>query len=385
MWVSRVLLGVVVMSLGLACGDTKEDSTPADAAVVDARAQPDTGADAGDQPDASLPPVEGRVKGRVTTVDGKPLAGLTVRSGNDVAKTDEQGRFSLEVREKDEARIAIDSDKYSSGATPVRVDAKSDANVELAVLERKAVMVEDASKGGRSEGADGFAVDLPEKALRNEDGSEVKGKVEVRYALVNKSKDVTAAPGRMEAKGGALEGYGMAEVRFYKDGKELKLVQKARFEIPLHADHGLTDGKEVGLFELGKEDKRWREGTKGMVKNGKVVVESDKSDWVGAAKALPVDSCVSGRLTANMNAAKNTTIRAARDRGLSLVQAETAEDGSFCLPVTPNDDWRVSTYYDDGKDGLGLEVPVNSADATGMCGGSGCKSVGDVDLPTLER
>jgi hypothetical protein len=61
----------------------------------------------------------------------------------------------------------------------------------------------------------------------------------------------------------------------------------------------------------------------------------------------------------------------------------TAADGSFCVPVTPDDDWRVSTYFDDGAEAFGLEVALDSGEAAGVCGGSGCKQLGDVALPRL--
>ena len=44
----------------------------------------------------------------------------------------------------------------------------------------------------------------------------------------------------------------------------------------------------------------------------------------------------------------------------------------------------MTTFYDDGMQSYGLAVDLNSSDAVGMCGGTGCKSVGDVALPALD-
>lgn len=332
------------------------------------------------------------VRGRVTDAEGKPVADVEVRADKSTGRTDSSGRFELRVDDTDDGKevgVSVEGEKYSNGTVPVRIEkGGADANVELTVKERKMVMLEDSKVGGRIEGDDGFAMDVPEDALKTREGDVVVGPVEVRYALVSVPDDVVAAPGRMQSLDQrGLDGYGMVEVSFFQNGERLVLEKTATYEIPLVADSGLDEGKEVDGYQLTAEDKRWEKGSTATVKSGKLVVKSDRDGWVGAAKELPTDSCVAGRLKSSADtAAPNTTIRAARARGLSLVQADTAADGSFCLPVTPNDDWAVSAYFADSKaNSLGIQVSVNSADATGMCGGSGCKQVGDVELPVLKE
>jgi Carboxypeptidase regulatory-like domain len=327
------------------------------------------------------------IRGRVTDLGGGPLAGVEVIAAGMKVKTDASGRFELGVAGEKEVRVAVESDRYSASALPVTVRKDAVANIELTVKSRSVAMLADAEKGGRIEGSDGFAVELPEGALRDASGLPVKGEVELRYALVTSADDVTAAPGRMQAsdkKG--LEGFGMAEVRFYKAGQRLTLGKEMKVEVPLHRDHQLQDGELVELFEHGREDLRWQASKRASVQGNKAVLRSAKDEWLGAAREQPTDSCVSGRLSAGEDGSArvaNTTIRAARERGLSLIQVETAADGSFCVPVTPDDDWRVSTYFDDGAEAFGLEVALDSAAAAGMCGGSGCKQLGDVALPRL--
>ena len=68
-----------------------------------------------------------------------------------------------------------------------------------------------------------------------------------------------------------------------------------------------------------------------------------------------------------------------------MIQAQTGANGEFCLAVTPDDDWSVSSFHDDGADTGGFAVELDSRDAVGMCGGdSGCKDVGEVAIPILE-
>jgi hypothetical protein len=325
------------------------------------------------------------VRGRVTDVTGKTLSDVPVMVGDEMVTTDAQGRFEAKVRSDSggEVQVAVESKKYSSGAAPVKVADRQDSHVEVSVKPRDLVTITVASDGVRADGKDGFSVEVPADGLTTKDGGKVQGEVEVLYTVVTESKDVTAAPGRMETDmGDALEGYGLAEVRFYQGDQELVLAKSARFELPLNADVASENGEMVPSYGMARSDKRWQSDGEAKVQDGKLMLES-RAHWVGAARMLPVDSCVSGKLLAASAAAQRTTIRAARARGLSLVQADTNADGSFCLPVTPNDDWSVSTYYDDGDAGLGLTVDVNSSDAVGMCGEGGCKSVGDVALPPL--
>lgn len=364
-------LGLLVVGGLPGCGDSDGDAA----------------GDGGAQADAMAGTAQGLIRGRVTGVDGAPLGDLEVKAAGATTRTSADGHFELEVKDASpEVRVTVESLEYSGAELPVRLEKDAAANVEIAVKPRRKLMLADAAEGGRVTGdADGFALELPKQALQTRDGKAVSGEVEVRYALINRSGDVTAAPGRMEDNGGGLDGYGMAEVRFYQDGERLRLAEEMTLEVPMHAGHELSEGDRVDLYELGDSDLRWRRGTRGMVRGDKVVIETRRDEWVGAARQLPVDSCVRGRLGTELETSvRHTTIRAARERGLSMVQAETANDGSFCLPVTPNDDWQVSTFYDDGRGAYGLDVPVNSADATGMCGGdTGCKDVGDVQLGML--
>ncbi len=330
------------------------------------------------------------VRGRVTDATGKPVPDVEVGVDKSRARTDASGRFELRVDEVEDGKevgVSVQGDKYSNGTLPVRVEKNVNANVELTVKERKMVMFPDSKEGGRLEADDGFTMELPPEALQDSKGVAVAGPVEVRYALVSEAGDVTAAPGRMQASGEVpLDGYGMVEVLFFQNGERLVLNKAVSYEIPLVADSDLEEGKEVEGYQLSAQDKRWQKGVGATVKEGKLVVKSDRDGWVGAAKELPVESCVSGRLRASADqAAPNTLIRAARARGLSLVQAATAEDGSFCLPVTPNDDWQVSAYFGADSKGSerGIQLSLNSSEAAGMCGGTGCKQVGDVELPFL--
>jgi hypothetical protein len=324
------------------------------------------------------------VHGRVTDVTGKPVTDVPVVVDGTMVQTDAEGRFDVKVRDDaDEVQVAVDSKAYSSGTVPVKVETGADSHVEVSVKARDSVSVEVAADGITAE-KDGLLVKVPADGLRTKGGEPVTGEVEVAYTIVKDPGDVTAAPGRLESDDRvSLEGYGFAEVRFFQGDSELVLTKMAHFEIPMSAEVATENGQKLTSYGLGTGDKRWKSAGEATVQDGKLVLDTDQAAWLGAARALPVDSCVSGRLLAGGSAALHTTIRAARARGLSLVQADTTADGSFCVPVTPNDDWQVSTYYDDGADGLGLSIPLNSSDATGMCGGDGCKKVGDVELPAL--
>ena len=327
------------------------------------------------------------VRGRVVDVSGKALEGLEVVSDSLRVRTDSKGRFELAVPAGSEVQVAVESDVYSRAAFAVEASEDDPVQVEVAVKERKAMLLARAELGGRVEAADGFAVELPADALRDADDRPVRGEVRVKYALVKTSPDVVAVPGSMKRQDRkSLEGFGLAEVRFYQGDQRLRVDKAFKLDLPLHPEHRLSDGEEVDVYSMAKGDVRWQANARARVSGNKVVVRTEHDAWLGAARELPADSCVKGRLSlgaADKKAARKTTVRAARARGLSLVQAETSDDGSFCLPVTPDDDWNVSTYYDDGDKSYGLAVSVNSGEAAGMCGGDGCKSVGEVAIAPL--
>lgn len=336
---------------------------------------------AGEPPGSTTAKDQGIVRGRLSDTSGAALADVEVSAGGSKARTGADGRFELKV-DRGAVRLAVDSDALSAAVLPVKVE-REPANVEITVKRRKSLTLPDAKPGGRLEGDDGLVVELPAEALVDDLGAVVEGEVELRYALIQSPADVTAAPGRMQAEDSeGLDGYGLAELRFYAAGKRVKLAKEITVELPMHDAHGLAEGDVVNAYALGKQDSRWKGAAQATVSQNKLRMRTSQDEWLGGAKKLPVDSCVSGSLAVStQKRAANTTIRAARARGLSLIQGETGSDGSFCLPVTPNDDWYVSTFHDDGADSYALSVELNSSDATGMCGGDGCKSVGDVALP----
>lgn len=328
----------------------------------------------------------GVIRGRLTDVEGLPLADVEVSAEGATVRTDVKGRFELRARTGQEVRLAVNSVLYSSAELPVTVSETTPAQVEVAVKARRTLMA--SATGGRFESDDGFALELPDDALRDQRGARITGMVEVRYAMINHPRDVTAIPARLQATNqSGLDAYGVAEVGFYQNGARLTLAKPMQVEVPMVEGHGLSDGADVASFQLTEADARWRAAaSRGQVRGQKVVVTSASDRWISAAKALPATSCMRGTLGLDGGARlQNTTIRAARSRGLSLIQAETKSDGSFCLPVTPDDDWDVSTYFDDGTTSYALSADLRSDNAAGMCGGdTGCKNLGDVSLPVME-
>ena len=202
--------------------------------------------------------------------------------------------------------------------------------------------------------------------------------------MISHPDEIAAAPGRMQASDQrGIEGYGMVDLGFYQHGQRLALARQMQVEFPLYEGHALAEDQEVEAFQMSAQDARWAEGPRARVRTGKLVVNTQQDEWIAAATALPTTGCVKGHLSAGGEQAANTTIRAARGRGLSMIQAETAADGSFCLPVTQDDDWRVSSFFSNGRRSFGLRLNLRSDQAAGMCGGLGCKDVGAVALPEL--
>ncbi len=328
----------------------------------------------------------GWIRGQVTDVDGVLLADVDVAVNGVSTRSDSRGRFALQALADRELQMTAQSDMYSTAVLPVTVDQGTGAQVQVALKPRRIVKLADAAAGGRVESDDGFALELPGGALLDDQAAAVSGEVEVRYVIIDRPREIAAAPGRMQAMDhSGIEGYGMAEVGFYQNGTRLKLGKLMQMEVPLYEGNTLTEGQEVDVYQMTAEEVRWAQGPRARVQTSKLVVSTAQDEWLSAAAALPATSCMKGKLTVEGGAqAANTTLRAIRTRGLSLIQAETASDGSFCLPVTPDDDWSVSSFFSDGQRSFGLQVDLRSDNAAGMCGGStGCKDLGQVALPAL--
>jgi catechol 2,3-dioxygenase-like lactoylglutathione lyase family enzyme len=323
----------------------------------------------------------GLVRGRVRTQDGSTLEPVTVRSGGKSAKTDRDGYFTLEVKAGGDQRIAVDSKEFAGGEAQVRVEKRGEANLELGVMRASALEVDDAEKGGRFEGADGFALKLPEKALRDARGGSSKGRAEIRYAAVGDAKLVRVAPELRSSSGQnqeqRLKSHGLVEVRFFDGDEPLRLAGEAEIEVPLPAGSKLQDGDKVGLYHYDTGKGRFESQGEAEVKDGKWVAKVDKFSWWTIAEPAEATSCINAtlRTPAGRPAAWVVASAVGIDE-LWLSSASTNDDGEVCLEAPAGGNVALTAFWDDGDRSGEWSESALAPDQPAMCGGD-CLELGD--------
>jgi catechol 2,3-dioxygenase-like lactoylglutathione lyase family enzyme len=316
----------------------------------------------------------GLVRGRVRTQDGSSLEPVTVRSGDKSAKTDRDGYFKLEVKAGREQRIAVDSKEFAGGEAQVRVAKRGEANLELGVMRASALEVADAEKGGRFEGDDGFALKLPENALRASDGSSSKGRAEIRYAAVRDAKLMRVAP---ELRSGAgqdqeqrLKSHGLIEVRFFDGDEPLQLAGEAELEVPLPEGSALKDGDKIGLYHYDTDEGRFKSEGEAEVKDGKWVAKVDKFSWWTIAEPAEATSCIATRLqTPAGRPAAGVVATAVGVAELWLSSALSDADGEVCLEAPAGGNVALTAFWDDGDQSGEWSESAQAPEQAAMCGG----------------
>lgn len=322
----------------------------------------------------------GLVRGRVRTQDGSALKTVTVRSGAKSAKTDAEGYFTLEVKAGSEQRIAVDSKEFAGGEAQVRVEKRGEANLELGVMRASALEVDDAEKGGRFEGDDGFALKLPEKALRGADGSSSKGRAEVRYAGVRDAKLMRVAPELRSSSGQnqeqRLKSHGLIEVRFFDGDAPLQLAGEAEIEVPLPAGSALEDGDKVGLYHYDTAEGRFKREGEAEIKNGKWVAKVDKFSWWTIAEPAEATSCIAATLrTPSGEPAAWVVATAIGVDELWRSSAASDADGEVCVEAPAGGSVALTAFWDDGDRSGEWSESAQAPEAAAMCGGD-CLELG---------
>lgn len=215
----------------------------------------------------------GTVIGSISDMDGMDLKDVRitlVEDGQEVS-TDQRGLAELEnLPVGIPLHFRITREGYVTQVAELTIPATtSEAVFFSSLMERAAaVTLNHAEFGGTKTGTDGASFSLPVNALVKEDGSAVKGDVQLSITPVDVAYDAAAFPGafvgyRSDGEDGVLLSYGVAEFHIEQDGEVLQLAagKKATLLIPVYTS-GASVGDEIPLWSVDEESGTWvEEGT----------------------------------------------------------------------------------------------------------------------------
>ncbi|HKP76734.1 MAG TPA: PKD domain-containing protein, partial [Longimicrobiaceae bacterium] len=223
--------------------------------------------------EAGAPPTgTATVSGRVTRVDGTPLAGVTaavvglagtVPSGAD-------GSVTLSVPVGVPAVVRLSLPGYLPGVVRLQLPSGSASGYFRAVLvpRRAPVSLASAQAGGTVSGADGVKVEFPAGAVVDAAGNPVMGSIEVSMTPIDLRTQAAAFPGEFagvqpDGQKTAIASLGVADVALTQGGAPVQVApgHTVTLEIPVYAGSAAV-GQTIPLWSLSEATGTWvREGT----------------------------------------------------------------------------------------------------------------------------
>lgn len=222
----------------------------------------------------TAPVPTGTVEGRaLDAADGRPLAGVVVRSAAGTATTDAEGRFRLEAPAGGEAVLRGEREGY--GAALAVLQPRSDGVVSGDLwLSREGVAQTVSAAAGGTVAVPGSsaAVVLPAGALVDGQGQAFTGEALVRLTPIDPGTRTEAMPGRYATRDDRLlESFGALRVEISTAaGAALQLApgQEALVRIPV-AGRARYAPATMPLFHLDEATGRWvEEGSARLVGHG---------------------------------------------------------------------------------------------------------------------
>lgn len=218
----------------------------------------------------------GIVIASVADMDGQDLKDARialVEDGSEVY-TDQRGMALMEELPLNvPLHFRITKEGYVTQVAELTIPETTEEAVFFTNLKARApgITLSNAEFGGSKTGADGASFTLPVNGLVKDDGSVVKGDVQVSITPVDVAYDAAAFPGsftgyRADGEDGVLLSYGVAEYHFEQDGEKLQMAagKKAVIEIPVYTS-GAAPGYEIPLWSVDEESGIWVEEGTGII------------------------------------------------------------------------------------------------------------------------
>jgi len=228
------------------------------------------------------------IAGRVTGIDGLPLAGVAVSvqgasGAGSSALTDAEGRATLNAGVGVDVVLRLSRAGYTDQVKRLKLpgSAGADGSFEASLMPRAAALtLPDAAAGGTLAGTDGASLVLPPAALVDAaTGAAASGPVQVTMTPVDiNAAAVAAFPGRFEGLNGdgtatPIVSFGTTEFQLSQGGRPLQIRPGARatLELPLYASQDLSGaalaaGGSLPLWSLDERSGQWvNEGNGSLV------------------------------------------------------------------------------------------------------------------------
>lgn len=292
----------------------------------------------------------GQVSGRITDIDGAPIAGVTVRVDNQRTRTDATGAYALPQVPLGIYVVSFEHPQYVFTQRSASVLPGSDPWVETSLLQRSKVQHFDAEKGAIIHQGP-LTLDFEPQDLAFEDGSPIHGEVDVIATAIDPRErgHISAAPARLEgiSLSGAevgLVSYGMLEVEIFQGTRRVQVRpgQTVRTSFQLGEKAGLSTGDTVPLWHHDTSRGLWvqereRDATVRSA-NGELAVEAELphfSSW--NFDSLADATCSKFSVTIN-----NTSAKTLLKLRVYSTDSNGVKDGSVTASGTPAS---TSPYY----------------------------------------
>ena len=308
-------------------------------------------------------PVHGKVSGLVTSIDGNPLAGVSVATQDVTAVTAEDGTYTLlDVEPAENIVIEFSKQGYAKNYTSTTLHSWETVASNASLIEADGFVVVDSTTPSSVE-VFGTKVRFSENSFFNSDGSQYTGEVTVQVTHVDPStQEVWGAPTDLTAIGHStpssttkdfatvsqLVSYGMVDVALFgSEGEELNISSDtpAFLEIPIsNGDlpevYQLSPGDTQSSWSFDPNVGKWiEEGVGTVVEEDGVVsfqFEASHFSWWNCDQGF-VPSCASGRVL-DITGFPVRGAEVTCDGNQSFSTATTDDDGYFVCSVLVGDE-----------------------------------------------
>jgi hypothetical protein len=226
--------------------------------------------------DVSAEPAPARtqtVSGRVSALDGSPLADVSVQAGALTASTDANGDVSLELGIGTPQTLRLRRAGYVDQVRTLRFPESGGGDTHFDIAMRPAAAAQtlpDAGAGGTLTGQHGAQIVLPAAALVDASGAAVSGPVDIAITPIDiREPGAGGFPGRFEgvaadASVRRIVSFGTTDFVLSQGGRRLQLApgKSAQILLPLYAGrwldgHAVTVGERIPLWSLDEASGLW--------------------------------------------------------------------------------------------------------------------------------
>lgn len=221
------------------------------------------------------------VSGRVSALDGSPLADVSVQAGSVTATTDANGEVRLELGIGTPQTLRLRGAGYVDQVRTLRFPESGGEDARFDIAMRPAAAAQtlpDAGAGGTLTGQHGAQIVLPAAALVDASGAAVSGPVDIAITPIDiREAGAGGFPGRFEgvaaeASVRRIVSFGTTDFVLSQGGRRLQLAagKSAQILLPLYAGrwldgHAVTVGERIALWSLDEASGLWIQEGEGDV------------------------------------------------------------------------------------------------------------------------